>query len=108
MRSTVMHARFIVIVLASSLLLADFAPRPALADWPPFGRALTTAPGDQLGPVIAPDGAGGAIVAWQDRRSNFNIDAQHVLATGVVDAAWPANGRALLTDALAQSAFAQG
>src|SRR5262245_1832628 len=103
-----MHARFAVIVLASSLLAAAFAPRPSLADWPPFGRALTTAPGDQLGPVIATDGAGGAIVAWQDRRLNFNIDAEHVSATGIVDVAWPANGRALLSDALAQSAFAQG
>lgn len=75
--------------------------------WPIDGRALLAdstaladASGGQAFPVIAPDGAGGAIVAWQDDRSSDNgldIFAQHVLASGVVDPAWPANGRALCT-----------
>jgi hypothetical protein len=58
---------------------------------------------------MASDGAGGAIVAWNDRRAfPFNIDAQHVLASGEVDAAWPVNGRALLSDALIQVIVPQG
>ena len=75
--------------------------------WPIDGRALLTdplalanAPSGQMSPVIVPDGAGGAIVAWQDGRSQTSgtqIFAQHVLASGAVDPAWPANGRALCT-----------
>ena len=47
------------------------------------------------------DGAGGAIVVWYDYRSggSNNIYAQHVLASGAVDPAWPADGRALCTAA---------
>jgi hypothetical protein len=74
--------------------------------WPVDGRALLadstaqeTAFGGQAFPVIVSDGAGGAIVAWQDERlqNDLNIFAQHILASGVVDPAWPANGRALCT-----------
>src|SRR3989442_10862878 len=40
--------------------------------------------------------AGGAIVTWYDFRSgNSDIYAQHVLASGVVDPAWTANGTLL-------------
>ena len=64
--------------------------------WPADGRAVSTAANDQLSPMIGPDGAGGAIVVWSDRRNgNFQIYAQHVLAFGAVDSAWPADGRAL-------------
>jgi hypothetical protein len=77
------------------------------AAWPANGRALLTDPqalanalGGQARPVITSDGAGGAIVAWQDHRDESpgsDIFAQHVLSTGVVDPNWPANGRALST-----------
>ena len=45
------------------------------------------------------DGAGGAIIAWQDNRAKvtsdtYDIYAQHVLGTGTPDPAWPTNGRA--------------
>src|SRR5262249_25831620 len=42
--------------------------------------------------VIASDGAGGAIVAWQ---RCVDIFAQHVLASGVLDPTYPASGRAV-------------
>lgn len=105
-----MRAGTIVAVLAATLLLAPAVPRPVLADWPAFGRALIRAPGSQLGPTVATDGAGGAIVAWLDRGTlaPFNIKAQHVQANGQLDPAWPTNGRALLTDLLAQSIAATG
>src|SRR6185369_6282308 len=103
-----MRARSALLAFATLSLPAGIIAMPALADWPTFGRALSTAPGDQLGPVIASDGAGGAIVAWQDRgTSPSNIDVEHVLATGVVDAGWPANGRALLAG-LAQTIVPNG
>lgn len=42
-----------------------------------------------------PDGKGGAVFVWQDQRAGFGDDdiyAQHVLASGAVDPAWPADG----------------
>ncbi|HKA24817.1 MAG TPA: FlgD immunoglobulin-like domain containing protein [Candidatus Eisenbacteria bacterium] len=73
--------------------------------WPVDGRsllgdptALDKADGGQFFPVIVSDGAHGAIVAWQDLRdslTDFDVFAQHILASGVVDPAWPANGTAL-------------
>ena len=67
-------------------------------NWPANGAALSTAPAAQSLPDIATDGAGGAIVTWQDLRTgtpDADIFAQHVKSSGVVDPAWPADGRAL-------------
>ena len=79
-------------------VLASGAVDPA---WPTNGRALCTAAGIQNELDVVSDGAGGAIVAWKDLRNgtNYDIYAQHVLASGAVDPAWPANGRALCTAA---------
>ncbi len=65
--------------------------------WTANGVALCTAIGDQLGPAIVPDGAGGAIVTWQDERSRGDNDiyAQRISLAGVVQ--WAANGAALCT-----------
>jgi hypothetical protein len=64
--------------------------------WPTDGRAMTAATSEQQAPAIVPDGAGGAIVIWYDfRHGNWDIYAQHVMASGTVDPAWPAEGRAL-------------
>jgi len=72
--------------------------------WPVDGLALCTAVNGQFAPRIAGDGAGGAIVAWQDfRTGDSDIYAQHVLASGAVDAAWPADGRALCVAADGQN-----
>jgi hypothetical protein len=66
------------------------------AQWTANGAALCTATGDQASPSIAPDGAGGAVVAWEDNRSgNYDIFAQRVSTGGVVQ--WAANGVALCT-----------
>ena len=93
---------------AHVLASGDLDPR-----WPVDGQPLLTDPiaiasadGGQTSPVIAADGAGGAIVAWQDLRTNANdidIFAQHILASGTVDPAWPANGTALVAAAGNQS-----
>src|SRR6185503_6227247 len=64
--------------------------------WPVDALAIVVAAGDQSLPAITSDGAGGAIVAWYDfRGADYDIYAQRALATGMVDPAWPANGRAL-------------
>ena len=89
--------------LAWATFYALAAPHSAFAEWPPSGRAISGASGDQLSVAIAGDGAGGAILTWIDFRdaTAVNIYAGHVLATGKVDAAWPANGRPLRADAAA-------
>lgn len=67
-------------------------------NWTADGVALCTASSSQVGPAIVSDGVGGAIVTWSDNRSpGADVYAQHVLATGVVDGAWPVDGRALCT-----------
>ncbi len=70
--------------------------------WPIDGRAVCTAIFDQGYPVLAADGAGGAVIAWQDNRSGYEIYAQHVLANGANDPTWPPDGRAVSTAANAQ------
>ena len=85
------------------LLLANLAS-PALAAWPnsPFTNVpLCTAANSQWSQTIVSDGAGGAIVTWYDYRSGETSDiyAQHVLASGGADPAWPADGRALCSAA---------
>src|SRR5262245_25902449 len=92
-----MSSRLLFLVLAAAVL--GGAAGRASADWPPCGRAATDAAGSQVHPAITDDGANGAIVVWQDDRfRRVNLFAQHVLANGEVDAAWPLFGRALLAD----------
>ena len=86
------------LVVAVTLLIGADPPRAA-ADWSPSGLPVCTAATTQVHAVLASDGADGAIVAWQDFRfPRVNVFAQHVLTSGEVDPAWPANGRALLND----------
>jgi hypothetical protein len=52
---------------------------------------VCTATNDQIGPSIAPDGVGGAIIAWLDSRDGRDdIYAQRVGNTG--DVKWPLDG----------------
>jgi hypothetical protein len=68
-----------------------------LALWTPNGEAMTSATDDQRNPVIASDGAGGAVIAWVDDASASGADvyAQRVDASGAV--LWGANGIAVCT-----------
>lgn len=79
-------------------LLAASGPDPA---WPANGLRVCGADGDQDEVRIVPDGSGGAIVLWEDRRGGVNSDlyAQHVLANGTLDPAWPADGLPVCTAA---------
>src|SRR5262249_59710137 len=61
--------------------------------WPNDGVPLSGSPDcEEFNHITVSDGAGGAIVAWQ---RCFDIFAQHVLASGRLDAAYPAAGRAV-------------
>jgi len=88
-------------------LLPDCVIDPA---WPAHGLAVREGIGDFfVGAVyphgIASDGAGGAVITWQDERSGGNdIYAQRVQPGGTFHPAWPAGGRAVSTAAGEQTA----
>ncbi len=64
--------------------------------WLYSGATVCAYSGTQHDPVIVADGAGGAIVAWQDERNgNLDVYAQKINAAGV--AQWTANGVAVCT-----------
>jgi hypothetical protein len=54
--------------------------------WAAGGVAVTTAPGNQIDPLPVPDGVGGAIIAWYDKRkgNSYDIYAQKVCASGEI------------------------
>ena len=71
-----------------------------VVQWTANGVAICTASNFQWQQVITSDGAGGAIIAWQDDRnggttSNVEIYSQRINAAGVVE--WTANGVAICT-----------
>ena len=73
------------------------------AQWTANGVTVCAAAGSQTVPVIASDGASGAIVAWQDSRTSpSNIYAQRVAAAGAVQ--WTADGIVVCNEAMAQTA----
>lgn len=64
--------------------------------WETGGVALCNLAANQMFPSIVSDGAGGAIVAWQDRRNGgSDVYAQRVSDSGAI--AWTANGEAVCT-----------
>ncbi len=77
----------------------SYGPRVASAQWALNGVPVCTAANRQVSPKSVPDGAGGAIVTWRDFRAGVvvRVYAQHVLADGTIDPAWPTEGRALCT-----------
>ncbi|HET6462800.1 MAG TPA: FlgD immunoglobulin-like domain containing protein [Candidatus Krumholzibacteria bacterium] len=64
--------------------------------WTANGIVVCGAGSTQAAPGIIPDGAGGGIIAWQDRRTgNDDIYAQRINSSGASQ--WTANGVALCT-----------
>ncbi|MCX5752339.1 MAG: T9SS type A sorting domain-containing protein [Candidatus Krumholzibacteria bacterium] len=65
--------------------------------WLADGMPVCTANNTQSFPLIVPDGSGGAIVAWQDFRSNNVLDiyAQRLNSSGYIQ--WTAQGVAVCT-----------
>jgi hypothetical protein len=64
--------------------------------YPANGQRVTPTSAGQFSPAIVSDGAGGAIVAWEDNRnypnSGMDIYAQHLAADGSLAPGWPADG----------------
>src|SRR6185503_18574774 len=74
-------------------LAMAFAAPDAHADWATGGQPVCVAAEEQRQPAIAPDGAGGAFIAWMDlgfSRAGYYV--QRVLGNGLIAPGWPANG----------------
>jgi hypothetical protein len=87
-------ARSSIYVIYAQRISADGA-----VQWPANGVALCTPGYSATYPAITSDGAGGAIVAWEDlyrySGTTWTICAQRISATGTVQ--WTANGLPLCT-----------
>ncbi len=69
--------------------------------WAKDGVAICTVSNNQYAPVIVPDGAGGAVIAWYDYRAlNYDIFTQRVDAGGNV--LWLGGGVGMCVEALSQ------
>jgi hypothetical protein len=72
-----------------------------IAQWTANGVAVCTAAGDQMFPEVSSDGAGGAVIVWEDRAGNDgDISAQRVSAAG--QTLWASNGVAVSSAAFKQ------
>jgi len=61
-----------------------------ISQWCDNGRLICDAPSEQEGPQITSDGAGGAIIAWQDTRfGDSDIYAQKINSDGMIQ--WDEN-----------------
>ena len=66
-----------------------------IVQWTANGVAVCTALGDQNGGLMVSDGSGGAIITWIYTGSSYDIYAQRINASGIVQ--WTANGVAICT-----------
>lgn len=88
---------FRLVACAAGVLLT--AAPFARADWPVDGVVLCSLP-QARNALIAPDGVGGAFVAWTDERNsstgtNPDIYMQRVTASGTIAFGWPVDGLAV-------------
>ena len=90
---TLLLKEFPGVLLVAALLV----PSLAFSQWsgsPKVNNLITNAANDQVNPVSVSDGNGGAIIAWQDKRSgHYDIYAQRVTTNGTVQ--WAINGVAI-------------
>ncbi len=67
-----------------------------VVQWTANGDSICTAPSNQHYPKLVSDGSGGAIITWYDERNgNYDIYAQRINASGVVQ--WTTNGVPICT-----------
>ena len=91
-----MKPQVMVLTLLPVMILSlAGALRPATAHWEENGNPVCAAARDQRTPRIAPDGAGGAIIAWYDGRVAWDAYAQRIDANG--SPLWTIDGVSLCT-----------
>ena len=74
-----------------------------VAQWTANGIGICVVPNQQQNPTLESDGLGGAIIAWQDKRSNVDYDiyAQQISSNGTLG--WTSNGVIVCNAANTQS-----
>ena len=82
-------------------LYAQRVSTSGITQWTSNGIAICTASGIQFTHQLIADASGGAIIAWEDRRTGRDIYAQRINASGA--AQWTANGIIVCNDASTQS-----
>jgi hypothetical protein len=76
---------FVFFILTQATVIAQWSPDPAI------NNAVCNFAGNQQNAQLVTDGAGGAIITWQDTRNgSTDIYAQHIDATGALR--WPVDG----------------
>ena len=86
------------VFILSVVLVAAF-PRPSTAQWQTDGNRLCSANGYQSRCQLLSDGAGGAIVVWEDGRvaQNDDIYCSRFTGSGRLYPGWPTTGVPLCT-----------
>src|SRR5437867_379580 len=95
----------ITVVLSMALLLSGRTSSclAASSGWTPNGVRVAPADSAQLEPRIVPDGTGGAIITWEDKRGGpFLAYTQRLTADGSVASGWPVGGVLLPNRGLSQ------
>lgn len=89
-----MRVRYSRLTAAAVVVAGLAAPLIAHAGWNPSGVTVTPTTASIPKVTACSDGAGGTFVAWQEEASAGQgvLRAQHLLATGELDPAWPADG----------------
>lgn len=79
-------------IATAFVAIFGIVPTSALAAWQIDGASVIVEVAAQENPTLAPDGAGGGIVAWRDSRDGTTSDiyAQRVDTSGAL--LWPGNG----------------
>ena len=93
-----------LLIIALAVLLVAGLPLVALAAWSTsstVNNPICTYDNEQISPELVSDGAGGAIIVWEDDRnrtngSNYDIYAQRVDSSG--NTLWTDSGKAICTD----------
>lgn len=85
--------------LSASDIYAQRISSAGVPLWTAGGVPLTSATGEQYSPVVVADGAGGAVVGWQDTRGGHPplVFAQRVTGAGAIAPGFGADGNAIAT-----------
>ncbi|MDH4036170.1 MAG: T9SS type A sorting domain-containing protein [Candidatus Krumholzibacteria bacterium] len=71
--------------------------------WNPGGQPVCSEAGNQGQAKIAPDGTGGAILAWEDLRSGLSVDIYALRVDSAGDPIWTPNGIPVCTSVKSQT-----
>ena len=75
-------ANVVKVLILCIFLFTVAGAQPVVAGWTTDGAPVCVYTGDQEYQVVCPDGAGGAIIAWEDRRAYPDIYVQRIDENG--------------------------